>query len=51
MATIKRVKGGYQVFSSNGKAISKPGLRRSTAEKRLESYEHLKKLHYRKVKG
>lgn len=32
---IKRVKGGYQVFGSNGKPVSKPGLRRSECQDRI----------------
>jgi hypothetical protein len=36
---IKRVKGGYQVFGSDGKALSKPGLRRSQCEERMKQVE------------
>lgn len=41
---IKRVKGGYQVFSESGKPLSKPGLRRSEAEHRLAQVEYYKNL-------
>lgn len=36
---IRRVKGGYQVFGSDGKALSKPGLRRSACEARMKQVE------------
>lgn len=41
---IKRVRGGYQVVSPSGKALSKPGLRRAEAEQRLAQVEHYKAL-------
>lgn len=41
---IKRVVGGYQVFSKDGKPLSKPGLRRSQAEERLKQVEMYKAL-------
>lgn len=43
---IKRVVGGYQVFSPDGKRpLSKPGLRRAQAEERLKQVDHYKSLH------
>ena len=39
---IKRVPGGYQVFSESGKPLSKPGLRRAQAEQRLKQVEYFK---------
>lgn len=41
---IKRVKGGYQVFSESGKALSRPGMRRAEAEERLKQVEYFKNL-------
>ena len=41
---IKRVKGGYQVFSEAGKPLSKQGLRRSQAEERPKQVEFYKQL-------
>lgn len=40
--TIVRSKGGYQVKSEGGKALSRPGLTRQQAEKRLAQVEYFK---------
>lgn len=40
---IKRVVGGYQVFSKSGRKLSRPGLTRSQAVARLKEVEENKK--------
>lgn len=39
---IVRTKGGYKVTSESGKNLSKPGLTKGQAEKRLEQVEYFK---------
>jgi hypothetical protein len=41
---IKRVVGGYQVFSSSGRKLSKAGLTLAQAKERLAQVEHHKAL-------
>ena len=40
---IKKTKGGYKVVSKSGKNLSKPGLTKSAAKKRLAQVEHFKR--------
>tara|TARA_B100000949_G_scaffold182222_1_gene163466 strand:+ start:2901 stop:3032 length:132 start_codon:yes stop_codon:yes gene_type:complete len=40
---IKKTKGGYKVVSKKGKNLSKPGLTKSAAKKRLAQVEHFKR--------
>ena len=39
---IKRAGSGYEVTSESGKPLSKPGLSKAAAEKRLAQVEHFK---------
>jgi hypothetical protein len=39
---IVKTKGGYQVKSHSGKALSKPGLSKKAAKKRLQQVEYFK---------
>jgi hypothetical protein len=39
---IVKTKGGYQVKSHSGKALSKPGLSKAAAKKRLQQVEYFK---------
>ena len=40
---IRKTKGGYKVVSKKGKNLSKPGLTKSAAKKRLAQVEHFKR--------
>jgi hypothetical protein len=40
---IKKTKGGYKVVSKKGKNLSRPGLSKSAAKKRLAQVEHFKR--------
>jgi len=40
---IRRAGGGYVVTSEKGKRLSKPGLSRSAAERRLRQVEYFKR--------
>lgn len=39
---IKKTKGGYKVVSHSGKALSKPNLTKTQAQKRLKQVEYFK---------
>ena len=39
----KKTKGGYKVVSKKGKNLSRPGLSKSAAKKRLAQVEHFKR--------
>lgn len=45
---IKRVVGGYQVFSSSGRKLSKAGLTLQQAKDRLKQIEAFKAIHGKK---
>lgn len=47
---IKRVVGGYQVFNSSGRKLSKAGLTLQQAKDRLKQIEENKALHGQKQK-
>jgi hypothetical protein len=40
---IRKTKGGFKVVSKKGKALSKPGLSKAAAKKRLAQVEHFKR--------
>ena len=40
---IKKTKGGFKVVSKAGKNLSKPGLSKAAAQKRLAQVEHFKR--------
>jgi hypothetical protein len=40
---IKKTKGGYKVVSKSGKNLSKAGLSKGAAKKRLAQVEHFKR--------
>jgi hypothetical protein len=40
---IRKTKGGFRVVSKKGKALSKPGLSKAAAKKRLAQVEHFKR--------
>ena len=40
---IRKTKGGFKVVSKKGKALSKPGLSKAAAAKRLARVEHFKR--------
>ena len=40
---IKKTKGGFKVVSKSGKNLSKPGLSKGAAQKRLAQVEHFKR--------
>ena len=40
---IKKTKGGFKVVSKSGKNLSKPGLSKGAAQKRLAQIEHFKR--------
>ena len=40
---IKKTKSGYKVVSKSWKNLSKPGLTKSAAKKRLAQVEHFKR--------
>ena len=40
---IKKSKGGFKVVSKSGKNLSKPGLSKAAAQKRLAQVEHFKR--------
>jgi|TARA_R100001086_G_scaffold244196_3_gene173661 hypothetical protein len=48
--SIRKTKKGYKVVSESGKALSKDGLRKSAAKKRLEQVEMFKHIKGRKKK-
>lgn len=42
---IRKSGKGYRVFSEGGKPLSKPGLSKAAAERRLRQVEYFKKHH------
>ena len=40
---IRKTKGGFKVVSKKGKALSKPGMSKAAAKKRLAQVEHFKR--------
>ena len=40
---IKKTKGGFKVVSKSGKNLSKPGLSKGAAQKRVAQVEHFKR--------
>tara|TARA_R110002124_G_scaffold1255_5_gene6980 strand:+ start:2241 stop:2372 length:132 start_codon:yes stop_codon:yes gene_type:complete len=40
---IRKTKGGFKVVSKKGKNLSKPGLSKAAAAKRLAQVEHFKR--------
>jgi len=40
---IRKTKGGYKVVSKKGKNLSRPGLSKAAAKKRLAQVEHFKR--------
>jgi hypothetical protein len=40
---IRKTKGGFKVVSKAGKSLSKPGMSKAAAKKRLAQVEHFKR--------